>query len=275
MSTVRIENVGRWYPEQAFDVTAETIERYADATNDANPMYRSASESIAPPLFGIVAGWPAVELCVSDTLPPAMLTKVVHQAQDTHLRRPMRAGETVLSRARVLGVAAGPRAMTLSVEVESRAEGAHVGSFYATVYVREGKQPSAGESPPEIKAEPTGEVIASVEYAIDGDQAVRYAGASGDHNPIHVDDAAAKAIGLPGVILHGMCTLALACRAAVERLAGGDPSKLRRFAGRFSRPVRPGQALTTTFRAAAAGGYAFECTTEAGVVVRDGLATIA
>lgn len=64
---------------------------------------------------------------------------------------------------------------------------------------------------------------------------VRYAGASGDLNPIHWSDRVAGAVGLPGVIAHGMLTMALAGRL-VTRWAGG-PAALRSYGVRFTRPV--------------------------------------
>jgi len=63
----------------------------------------------------------------------------------------------------------------------------------------------------------------------------RYAEASGDHNPIHVDDAAAQAVGLPGVVAHGMLTLGLAMSAVAEW--AGSPDALVEFGGRFVKPV--------------------------------------
>lgn len=73
-----------------------------------------------------------------------------------------------------------------------------------------------------------------------------YAAASGDHNPIHVDDEFARSVGLPGVIAHGMLQMGLLARAA------GPPDRVRRLACRFSGMVRPGD--TVTFAAEPAGG---------------------
>jgi acyl dehydratase len=64
---------------------------------------------------------------------------------------------------------------------------------------------------------------------------VRYAGASGDFNPIHWSDRVATSVGLPGVIAHGMLTMALAGRA-VEQWAGGR-DRVVEYSVRFSRPV--------------------------------------
>jgi acyl dehydratase len=64
---------------------------------------------------------------------------------------------------------------------------------------------------------------------------VRYAGASGDFNPIHWSDRVAKSVGLPGVIAHGMLTMALAARA-VEDWAGGR-DRVEGLSVRFTKPV--------------------------------------
>ncbi len=77
---------------------------------------------------------------------------------------------------------------------------------------------------------------------------VMYAGASGDFNPIHWDDEFARAVGLPGVIAHGMYTMAQAARA-LTRFAGGV-GRLRSMKVRFSAMVRPGDTLTVKGRVA-------------------------
>ena len=64
---------------------------------------------------------------------------------------------------------------------------------------------------------------------------VRYAGASGDFNPIHWSDRIATSVGLPGVIAHGMYTMALAGRLVTEW--AGDPGAVLSFGTRFTRPV--------------------------------------
>ena len=60
---------------------------------------------------------------------------------------------------------------------------------------------------------------------------VRYAGASGDFNPIHIDDAFARQVGLPGKILHGLYTMAQVARAHTEALGG--PERLQRLSVQF------------------------------------------
>jgi acyl dehydratase len=73
------------------------------------------------------------------------------------------------------------------------------------------------------------------EYAIRRVDLIRYAGAAGDFNPIHWSDRVAASVGLPGVIAHGMLTMALAGRA-VSTWAGGSGA-IREFGVRFTKPV--------------------------------------
>lgn len=72
-------------------------------------------------------------------------------------------------------------------------------------------------------------------YRITRADLVAYAEASGDHNPIHQDEEVARSVGLPGVIAHGMYTLALAARYVDEQL--GEPGRIVRIGAKFTRPV--------------------------------------
>jgi acyl dehydratase len=64
---------------------------------------------------------------------------------------------------------------------------------------------------------------------------VRYAGASGDFNPIHWNDRVAESVGLPGVVAHGMLTMALGGRLVTDWV--GDPGAVVSYQARFTRPV--------------------------------------
>ena len=80
-----------------------------------------------------------------------------------------------------------------------------------------------------------GTVLPPREYAVTRADLIRYAGASGDRNPIHWSDRVATSVGLPGVIAHGMYTMALAARA-VESWAGA-PGRVRELGCKFTKPV--------------------------------------
>ena len=73
---------------------------------------------------------------------------------------------------------------------------------------------------------------------------VRYAGASGDFNPIHVDEEFARSVGLPGRILHGLWTMAQVARAQTD--AAGGPEKLKRLSVQFRGMGFPEQPITVS-----------------------------
>ncbi|WP_062383770.1 MaoC/PaaZ C-terminal domain-containing protein [Demequina iriomotensis] len=90
------------------------------------------------------------------------------------------------------------------------------------------------ENRPAFAGLEVGHVVAEREATFTRDTLVRYAGASGDFNPIHYSDAFAESVGLPGVIAHGMLTLGTAA-SVVEEWAG--PGNVVDLQTRFARPI--------------------------------------
>lgn len=80
-----------------------------------------------------------------------------------------------------------------------------------------------------------GDVVAEQSFHLTRDSLVRYAGASGDFNPIHYRDDVAASVGLPGVLAHGMLTMGIAVQPVVTWL--GDPGRVLDYQVRFTRPV--------------------------------------
>lgn len=80
-----------------------------------------------------------------------------------------------------------------------------------------------------------GEVLSERTTHLNRDSLVRYAGASGDFNPIHYRDDVAQSVGLPGVLAHGMLTMGLAVQPVVDWL--GDRGQIVDYQVRFTRPV--------------------------------------
>ena len=89
-----------------------------------------------------------------------------------------------------------------------------------------------------------GDSIPDLKVTPDKYLTVRYAGASGDYNPIHIDEEFAKQVGLPGRILHGLWTMAQVARAQTE--AAGGPHALRRLSVQFRGMGLPEHELTVT-----------------------------
>jgi acyl dehydratase len=96
-------------------------------------------------------------------------------------------------------------------------------------------------------------------------QIAAYADASGDKNPIHLDDEFARSVGLPGVIAHGMLQMGLLATVAAE--AAGGPEHLRRLFVRFAGMVVPGDTVTFTAVLAADGGLELSAVNQKGDAV--------
>jgi len=89
-----------------------------------------------------------------------------------------------------------------------------------------------------------GQALPSLTKQVSVEQIRQYAEASGDRNPIHLDESFARSAGLPGVIAHGMLTMAFANQMVTDWL--GDRSRLKRLQGRFAGMVLPGDEVTCT-----------------------------
>jgi acyl dehydratase len=89
-----------------------------------------------------------------------------------------------------------------------------------------------------------GHTLPSLTKHVTVEQIRQYAEASGDRNPIHLDDGFARSAGLPGVIAHGMLTMAFANQMVTDWL--GDRSRLKRLRGRFAGMVLPGDDVTVS-----------------------------
>lgn len=90
-------------------------------------------------------------------------------------------------------------------------------------------------APADLTALSVGQELARTRHEITRDTLVRYAGASGDFNPIHYNDAVAEQAGLPGVIAHGMLTMGTAVTGLLDAIA--DPTLVRAYSTRFTSPI--------------------------------------
>jgi acyl dehydratase len=111
-------------------------------------------------------------------------------------------------------------------------------------------------------------VVAERAFHLTRDSLVRYAGASGDFNPIHYRDDVAQSVGLPGVLAHGMLTMGIAAQPVVDWI--GDPGRILDYQVRFTRPVPVDAADGVTVNVSAKVG-----TVEPGVVRIDLTVTFA
>ncbi|MGI8684431.1 MAG: MaoC/PaaZ C-terminal domain-containing protein [Acidimicrobiales bacterium] len=275
------EKLGTTWSCEVEEVDADRARAYAEATNDPNPAY--ASGSLAPPVFGVVPTWQSMSDALTSMVPPEAFLMIVHGEQDMHFHQPLAPGQRLATAAEAFSVRVGRSGTryTMKVLSEDTTTGTLVLEQYVTMFIRgmsDGE--SAGPDKPEhgfprgARSQPLGAVTVHV----DDDQTYRYKEASGDDNAIHVDPAVATAVGLPGVIVHGLCTMAMTSQAVISSVAGGDPARLRRLAVRFSRPVFPGtDVVTSLFDAGPVDGrriYAFEAHSGGELVISNGRAEV-
>ena len=249
---------GKAYPTTTFEVTAESIEAFARATNDDNERYLAGDESVGGPVYPIVSAFGSYMEAAMDPDLGADLLRLVHGSEEHVLHRPVHVGDTLTVTPVLESIETKDSGETFTVAVvQTNEAGETVAETRGTMFIRGSGSRRAAVADARATEEER-EVVYEESTKVDEDQPRRYAEASGDHNPIHLDEATAKMAGLPGVILHGMCTMAIAAKAAVNGLADGDPTRLKRIAVRFSRPVLPGQELTTKFWKTGDTSYGFE-----------------
>jgi acyl dehydratase/putative sterol carrier protein len=240
-------------PEQKRDLVGKTwdggfafvepkhVAAYAKATNDESPDY-FGDDAIAPPMFHVRLFKDLMFAIAGDRELDLDLVRLVHGEHDATFHRPLRPWDLVQLRARLENIEEKSSGKLVTSRLFGFVEGALAIECKTSYFVRAAKKEDGGggEKKPE-QAPPKPDWTRS--FATAPDQSLRYAEASLDVNPIHVDPKAAAAAGLPGLILHGLCTQAMS-GANVLAQKGRSPRRLKRLSVRFSKPVLNGQTLT-------------------------------
>lgn len=289
--TFKADAIGKPSDPVEFSVESERIAAYAAATND--PISQHASGDLAPPVFSIVPQFQAMGIAALSVIPHEMLGMILHGEQDFHFHAPMQPGMELTTIATPIGMRQRSSGVTVVVRSDTRDAAEELVTVgYSTTFVRgaEGVEDKGEEAPPHGFEDHLREQDADFEVAqtFDADQTHRYAEASGDPMQIHLDDEFAKSVGLPGIIIHGLCTMAFTSVAVIENLVGDDPTRLRRLAVRFASIALPEQTITTRIweagelddsdglASSAQNAYSFETESDAGAtVIKDGWAEIA
>jgi acyl dehydratase len=178
------------------------------------------------------------------------LVKMLAAEQSTEIHRPLDAAATIKSQMTVemlhdKGEGRGAL-MTMKRALSDAETGEPIADVRITVFLRgDGGYggPSDPAPTPHMLPDRAADVVAA--YQTSPDQAVLYRLASGDLNPIHIDESVASAAGLPGPILHGLCSYGIACRHVLGAVANNDPATIQRFDARFTSPVYPGDLIVT------------------------------
>ena len=241
------ECLGKIYPEQTWTVTAEQTKAYAESYNDDNSYFLDESREggiFGPPLFGVVYAAPGIGSVLFDGELNADMMRLVHGEQDMHFLKLVKPGDVIHTTAKVTSMEEKSSGEFFETDVDSVDQNGDPVLHCRLGFFIRGDKKGAKKPPAEAPARPP--VAYTQNMKVTEDQTYRYAEASGDHNPIHVDESFAKMAGLGGIILQGLCTMAFTSKAVIDEVLQGDPTRLKRLKVRFSKPVRPGNTVTTT-----------------------------
>lgn len=268
-----LARVGYSRDSEEFRVNSHRLAQFAAALGDANPAHREGR--VAPPVFAHI---PAAQSMV-ETVRAATDGFILHGEHDFHFHQAIEPGMRLFTLSTLQGMRATKAGVQLFVRSETRTHGGEpVTTQYSTCLVQGGSlAEDRGEAAPAVPAGAVENGAAAVLFELPADQAHRYAEAARDYSLYTLDHAAAQVRGFPAAFLHGMCTIALASAAVVERACGGDSRRLKRLGARFTHPLymTPGQKLTTRLSPVAAGVLHFECSdAEGNLVVKRGHAEI-
>src|SRR5438445_11603187 len=237
-------------------IDARWLMAYATGLGETLPCYldtRRPAGIQAHPLFPVCVEWPAIlalrDHAVACGLTPEEARRAVHATHDLLIHRGVRPGDTLTTRATVVGVERRtPGAFQVMRLDTVDAAGAPVcttwqGALYRGVAVL-GEDRPATDAPSAPGAVTVPAVRSATTLPITALAAHVYTECARIWNPIHTDTAVAAHAGLPGLILHGTATLALAVSRLLALEAENDPTRVRRIAGRFSAMVLMPSTIT-------------------------------
>lgn len=281
--------VGREAGPLVHAVDARWLMAYAAALGETAPRYFDTLAPAGPaahPLFAVCYEWPAALAVRERTIHAALAPLGVHATHRLTIHRPPRAGDTLTTTARVTAVEPRRSGVLVTVRFATLdARGAAVtttdyGSLYRGVALRGDAPRGAGPVPADARREPGAPATAAdvrwTEPVTVAAQAAHvYTECARIWNPIHTDLAVARAAGLPGPILHGTATLALAVSRVLARDLGGDPDRVRTLAARFTGMVTLPSRFFVRGRARSESALAFDAVTLDGrPVLSEGALTI-
>ena len=300
--SVEVEaEVGREWPAREYEVGREKIREYAAVLELESPIHRehgAAREAgfsavVAPPTFAAVYVARSLAGAMFDPAsgifdPELGLAgyRFVQRRQRFEWLEPVCSGDVVATSARLADAEDRDGARYRTFESESRNQRGELvlrGRYQGVVPSLEPSGPRRRRSEPEPVAPPDrtglepGNAFPEFRTTPDRYAAQRYAGASLDFTPFHLDGDLAQAIGLPGIILHGLYTYGQLAHGLLEPF-GGDPRALRSLEARFRRPAVPEAELAVTgvVESVAGGELSVSCSVAQGgrEVISEGIARL-
>ena len=228
---------------------------YAAAIHDDNPYYFDDERRegiIAPPMFAVAATWPIIEdlpaFIDADDFPQEVLLTLVHYTEHIRFHRPMIPGQSLSIQGRVAAIIphrAGTRIVTCFEALDQKNQPVfteYMGGMLRGVQSTDGAR-GADALPMVPERKSRDRIQWEQRIWIDPLLPFVYDGCANIVFPIHTSKKFARQVGLPGIILQGTATLALAVRELINREGGGNPLKLKDVYCRFTGMVMPGSEI--------------------------------
>lgn len=240
--------VGKRYKCEPFEITAHETIYYALGYNEDNDAYfdnRRPGGIIAPPMYGVRYTADPTTKIIFDEETGLNFAAVVHYSQEFTWLKTIKPGDYLTTEAVITTVEVRKKGAVLGWETESfNQKGEKVVLSKWEFFDRSAGDPNAVEAK---RSSPTpGKPLFTQQMKVRNGQTYIYAEPSGDHNVIHIDPEVATNVGLPGIILQGLCTMAFGHKALVDNFCGPDrnPERIKRYRVQLARNVLPGQTLT-------------------------------
>jgi len=241
---------------------------YAAAIKDDNPQYFDDERKegiIAPPMFAAAVTWPIIEnipdFIEADHFPKEILLTQVHYTEHIRFHRPLSPGRAITIKGRIAAILphrAGTQIVTCLEALAQNDEPVfteHIGAMMRGVKCDDSG--SGKEAVPSVPERGTEDRLRwEQNIRIDPLLPFVYDGCTNIVFPIHTSQKFARQVGLPGIILQGTATLALAVSELIDREADGNPLKLKEIYCRFTGMVMPGSEIRLQVYGSRAGNNA-------------------
>ncbi len=279
-ATIPVKVVGFEVGAVSQTLDARWLMAYAAGLGETDPRYydtEAPGGPLAHPMFAACYEWTVALALRAKTLKPELLPRSVHTSHHLVIHRRPEASDRLLTRGQVVAVKP-VRAGTLLVTRYSTVDrnGRPVTTTeYGAIFRGVTCEGEAEAGVPAL-ARPTApagdEVRWSSAVPVSTQAAHVYSECARIWNPIHTDAAVARAAGLPGLILHGTATLALAVSQVIKQDLGGDPRRVSELSARLTGMVSMPSTLTVRGRGRAGDVIAFDAVDERGeAVLSDGI----
>lgn len=242
----------------------------SDTTSDPTDV------AVASPIQPFVIAWRTFDTAVA-TVTGLDRPIVFHLHQAIRQERPVEPGEHITLDLAIAAIRPEPRGARMcfaSSLMDHR--GRRIAELTTDLLALDAEVTSArGQfARPAAPADPRWDT--SVTVTLPGDLPSRYADASADRNPIHLDDAVARDAGLDGVVVHGMSVVGVVSELACDRFADGDAGLIRGVGVRFSSPVTPERPVDVEFTDPDETGRVwFRCRTDERLALKNGWIDVA